>query len=56
LDLIPVTKSEGAPLQYAFDTARSARLRGAHGDEIVRDVLIDEEVSLIPPSVCVHPR
>ena len=33
-------------LQYAYDLAKSVRLSGAHGEEIVRDLFTDIHVSI----------
>lgn len=46
VDLIPIIKTPGSPLQYDFDLAKSIRLQGAHGEEIVRDAYTDIHVSL----------
>jgi hypothetical protein len=45
LDLIPITKTSGGPLQYTYDISNSIRLPGAHGEEIVRDMYTDIYVS-----------
>lgn len=45
LDLVPVQKGAGV-LQYAYDLAKSVRLPGAHGEEIVRDLFTDIHVSV----------
>ncbi|KAH8731818.1 WD40-repeat-containing domain protein [Phaeosphaeriaceae sp. PMI808] len=41
LDLIPITKTLTRPLEYGYDNAKSIRLQGAHGGEIVRDLITD---------------
>jgi hypothetical protein len=51
LDLIPMTKSSSGPLQYDYDLAKSIKLTGGHGEEIVRDLFTDVHVSHSP-----HPR
>ncbi|KAH7413625.1 WD40-repeat-containing domain protein [Phaeosphaeria sp. MPI-PUGE-AT-0046c] len=40
-DLIPITKGAGGPLQYEYDLSRKIQLLGAHGEEIVRDLVTD---------------
>jgi hypothetical protein len=45
LDLIPMTKSVSGPLQYEYDLAKTIRLPGAHGEEIVRDLFTDVHAS-----------
>lgn len=42
---MPVHKGAGV-LQYAYDLAKSVRLTGAHGEEIVRDLFTDTHVSI----------
>jgi len=46
LNLIPITKTSGGPLQYSYDVENSIRLPGAHGEEIVRDMYTDIHASL----------
>ncbi|UPX19752.1 uncharacterized protein EKO05_0010005 [Ascochyta rabiei] len=41
LDLVPVCKGVGGPLQYEYDIAKSVRLSSAHGEEVVRDLFTD---------------
>ncbi|KAF2023560.1 WD40 repeat-like protein [Setomelanomma holmii] len=41
LDLIPITKASGSPLQYDYDPGKSIQLPGGHGEEIVRDLFTD---------------
>ena len=45
LDLIPILKPAGSgPLQYDYDLTRRIQFAGAHGEEIVRDILTDVHV------------
>jgi hypothetical protein len=52
LDLVPLSKGADGPLQYDYNLAKSVRLPGAHGDEIVRDLFTDVHVSIERKSVC----
>jgi hypothetical protein len=45
VDLIPIVKSAGGPLDYQYDLTKSIRLAGAHAEEIVRDLFTDVHVS-----------
>lgn len=49
LNLIPITKGSNGPLDYTFDLGNSISLPGAHGEEIVRDLFTDIQVSNHPP-------
>jgi hypothetical protein len=40
-------KSPDAPLQYDFNLSKSIRIPGAHGEEIVRDLITDVHVSFL---------
>lgn len=55
LDLIPIAKKpEGGPLDYSYDLAKAIRLEGAHGEEIVRDLVTDVHVRIPFPSPLFH--
>jgi hypothetical protein len=45
LDIVPLHKGTDGPLQYDYNLAKSVRLPGAHGEEIVRDLFTDTYVS-----------
>lgn len=46
VDLVPIHKSSDGPLQYDYNLAKSVRLPGAHGEEIVRDLFTDTHVCI----------
>ena len=48
LTLYPVHKNaQGGPLEYVCDPQQPIRLQGAHGEEIVRDLVTDVHVSIV---------
>jgi hypothetical protein len=51
LTLFPVRKTEGGPLEYICDQESTIKLPGAHGEEIVRDIFTDVNVSCISQKV-----
>lgn len=51
LNLVPINKDSGAPLLYDYDLANSVKLPGAHGEEIVRDMLTDIHVCMLTGSI-----
>ena len=45
LNLIPISKDNNGPLQYQVDIEKSIQLPGAHGEELIRDIFTDVQVS-----------
>lgn len=43
LDLVPIVATP--PFSFGFDRPKTWRLPGAHGEEVVRCVYLDEQVS-----------
>lgn len=44
LTLFPVHKAGSGPLEYVCDPNNTIRIPGAHGEEIVRDIITDVQV------------
>lgn len=44
LDLVPLVQSPGPDWKFDFDRENLWRLPGAHGEEVVRSVYLDEQV------------
>ncbi|RJE18691.1 WD repeat protein [Aspergillus sclerotialis] len=43
LDLVPLVQSSGPDWKFDFDRENLWRLPGAHGEEVVRSVYLDEQ-------------